>query len=101
MDACLDTLSNELCQVNTRVGRIAWRQAVMGSFTIASSPSPPASKDESNDGSGSDDADEDDDDGLPSDDEMFTWFTCPLSLVTKRGSSFEMRVVILIRGGLV
>ena len=25
----------------------------------------------------------------------------PLSLVTKRGSSFEMRVVILIRGGLV
>ena len=40
----------------------------MGSFTIASSPSPPAS----NDGFGSDDADEDDDDGLPSDDEMFT-----------------------------
>ena len=25
----------------------------------------------------------------------------PLSLVTKRGSSFEMRVVILIGGGLV
>ena len=23
MDACLDTLSDELCQVNTRVGRIA------------------------------------------------------------------------------
>ena len=23
MDACLDTLTNELCQVNTRVGRIA------------------------------------------------------------------------------
>ena len=44
----------------------------MGSFTIASSPSLPASKDESNDGSGSDDVDEDDDDGLPSDDEMFT-----------------------------
>ena len=40
-------------------------------------------------------------DGSPSDNEMFTWFTCPLSLVTKRGSSFEMRVVILIRGGLV
>ena len=25
MDACLDTLSDELCQVNTRVGGIAWR----------------------------------------------------------------------------
>ena len=25
----------------------------------------------------------------------------PLSLVTKRGSSFEMRVVILIEGGVV
>ena len=28
MDACLDTLSDELCQVNTRVGRIAQRQVV-------------------------------------------------------------------------
>ena len=44
----------------------------MGSFTIASSPSPLASKDESNNGFDSDDADEDDDDGLPSDDEMST-----------------------------
>ena len=25
IDACLDTLSDELCQVNTCVGRIAWR----------------------------------------------------------------------------
>ena len=72
MDARLDTLSDELCQVNTRVNRIARQQVVMGGFTMASSPSPLASKDESNDGSGSDDADEDDDDGLPSDDEMFT-----------------------------
>ena len=38
MDACLDTLSDELCQVNTRVGRIARRQAVMDGFTAASSP---------------------------------------------------------------
>ena len=72
MDACLDTLSDELCQVNTRVGHIAQRQAVMGGFMIASSPSPPAFEDESDDGSGSDDADEDDDAGLPSDDEMST-----------------------------
>ena len=101
MDARLDTLSDELCQVNTRVGRIAWQQAVTSGFTVASSPSPPASEDESDDGSGNDATDEDDDDGSPSDDDMSTWFNCPLSLVTKKGSSFEMRVVILIGGGLV
>ena len=66
MDACLKTLSDELCQVNTRV------QAVMGGFSVASSPSLPAFEDESDDGSRSDDANEDDDDGLPSDDEMST-----------------------------
>ena len=72
MDALLDTLSNESCQVNTCVGHIARLQTVIGGFTVASSPSPPASKDESDDGSGSDDVDKDDDDGLPSDDEMST-----------------------------
>ena len=60
MDTRLDTLNDELCQVNTHVGRIARQHAVMGGFTIASSPSPPVSEDESDDGSGSDDADEDD-----------------------------------------
>ena len=71
-DARLDTLSDELCQVNTRVGRIARRQAVIGGFTVASSPSSPTSKDESDNGSDNDDVDEDDDDGSPSDDEMST-----------------------------
>ena len=99
MDARLDTLSNELCQVNTHVGCIARWQAVMGGFTVASSPE--ASEDKSNDGSDSDDDAKDDNDGSPSDDEMSTWFTYPLLLVTKRGNSFEMRVVILIGGGLV
>ena len=41
-------------------------------FTIASSLTPPASEDESDDGSDSDDANEDDGDGSPSDDEMST-----------------------------
>ena len=72
MDAHLDTLSNELCQIYTHVSRIARQQAVMGGFTVSFSPSPPASKDESDDGSSSDDADEDDNDGLPSDDEIST-----------------------------
>ena len=71
-DARLDTLSDELCQVNARVGRIAQRQAAMGGFTSYTSPSTPASEDESDDGSGSDDADEDNGASLPNDDEMST-----------------------------
>ena len=72
MDAHLDTLSNELCQVNARVSRIARRRAVMGGFTVASSPSLEASKDDSDDGFGSDEADEDDSASSSSDDEMST-----------------------------
>ena len=78
MDARLDTLSDELCQVNTRVGRIARRHASMGGFTTYTSPSPPVSEDESDDGSGSYDANEDDGASSPNDDEMSTWFTYPL-----------------------
>ena len=76
MDARLDTLSDELCQVNTRVGRIVWRQAIMGGYTVASSP-------EASDGSANDA--EDDDDGLPSDDEMSTWCTYPFVTRDKKG----------------
>ena len=72
MDAHFDTLSDELYQVNTRIGLIARRQAVMGGFTVASSPIPLVSEDENDDGSGSDDADEDDSASSPSDDEMST-----------------------------
>ena len=70
MDARLDTLSDELCQVNTRVGRIAQRQAKMGGYTMPSTLVAPV------DESDADDADSDDkDDGdvrSPSDDEMST-----------------------------
>ena len=72
MDARLDTLSDELCQVNTRVGRIARQQVVMGGFITYTSPSPPTSEDESDDGSSNDDPDEDDGASSPSDDEMST-----------------------------
>ena len=63
MDACLDTLSTELYQVNIRVSRIARRQAVMGGFAPRASPPPPlaASKDEDDDDDAT--ASEDDDDG--------------------------------------
>ena len=73
MDACLDTLSDELCQVNTRVGRIARQQARLGGFVESPSPSPEASANKDDD----DDFDDDDDDenedaSLPNDDEMST-----------------------------
>ena len=71
MDARLDTLSDELCQVNTHVGRIARQQFVMGGFTASPYPSPQASKDEGDDdGSSDDDADEDDSASSSSDKEM-------------------------------
>ena len=59
MDDRLDTLSDELCQVNTHIGRITRQQATMGGFTAASSPSPPASEDEDDDADASN-ANEDD-----------------------------------------
>jgi len=72
MDACLDTLSDEFCQVNTRVGHIGRRQAIMGGFTVASSPSPSAFEVKSDDGSDKGGANEDDGVSSPNDAEMFT-----------------------------
>ena len=93
MDARLDTLSDELCQVNTHVCRIAWWQACLGGFVESLSPSLEAFEDEDDDGDSDDndddeDEDEDEDANSPSDDEMTTWFTYFLSFMTKRGSSF-------------
>ena len=70
MDARLDTFSDELCQVNTRVDCIARRQVMMSGYTMASSLE--ASEDKDDDSSGSADDVKDDDDGSPSDDEMST-----------------------------
>ena len=67
MDACLDTFSTELYQLNVHVGPIAGQQATMGGFAPKATPSPPPpmafdSKDE-DDGDGDDDDASDDDDG--------------------------------------
>ena len=71
MDARLDTLSDELCQVNTHVGRITQWQARLGGFVESPSPSLEASEDEDDDGdSDNDDADEDEDASISNDDEM-------------------------------
>ena len=73
MDACLDTLSDELCQVNTRVGRIARQQARLGGFVESPSPSPEASANKDDDGDfDDDDDDENEDASLPNEDEMST-----------------------------
>ena len=56
MDACLNTLSDELCQVNTRVGRIARQQAVVGGFVASPPPIPEASEDEDDDANADADA---------------------------------------------
>ena len=66
MDARLDTLSTELYQVNVHVGRIAWRQAIMGGFAPKASPPPPPMASDSeakvDDDGDDDDASNDDDD---------------------------------------
>ena len=56
MDARLDYLTDEMCQMNTRVGRIARRQARMVGFTPSPFPSLEALVDEDDDAG----ADEDD-----------------------------------------
>ena len=70
MDARLDTLSDELCQLNTRVGRIARWQARLNGFVESPSPPPKASEDD--DDFDDDDDDEDGDASSPSDDEIST-----------------------------
>ena len=73
MDARLDTLSDELFQVNTRIGRIAKRQARLGGFMVSPSPSPETFKDDNDDfDDDDDDDDEDEDASSPSDDKMST-----------------------------
>ena len=73
MNARLDTLTTELYQVNTGVGRIAQRQARLGGFIKSSFPSLEASKDEDDDGdSDGSDADEDKDASSSGDNEMTT-----------------------------
>ena len=71
MGAHLDTLSDELCQVNTHVGRITQWQARLGGFVESPSPSLEASANEGNDDdSDGDDDDENEDASSSSDDTM-------------------------------
>ena len=69
MDACLDTLSTELYQVNVRVGRIARRQATMDGFAPEPTPSPSHPVASNSDAKDDDDDDDDGDDDDASDDD--------------------------------
>ena len=66
----------------------------MGGFALEATPSPPSpmasnSEDDDDDDDGDDDDASDDADGMPSSsDEMSTWHSYPLSLVTIKRSSF-------------
>ena len=68
MDTRLDTLTTEMYQVNTHVGRIARRQACLEGFV--KSPSPPPEAFENDDDSDNDDDDEDGDANSSNADEM-------------------------------
>ena len=73
MDACLDTLSTKLYQVNTYVGRIVRQQARLGGFV--KSPSPPSvapGASEDDDDSNNNDDEEDRDAISSNSDEMST-----------------------------
>ena len=70
MNACLDTLSTELYQVNTCVGHIARRHARLGGFV--ESPSPPLEAFETSEDDDDDDDDEDGDASSSSTNEMST-----------------------------
>ena len=78
MDACLDTLSTELYQVNICVSCIARWQAITGGFAPEAFPPPPPvasdSEDEDNDDGDEDDTfdDDDEDEDANSTDEMST-----------------------------
>ena len=70
MDACLDTLSTELYQVNICVGRIARWQGTMGGFAPeASLPPLLMASDSDSDSEDKDDDDGDDDDNDASNDD--------------------------------
>ena len=71
MDARLDTISDELCQVNTCVNHIAQGQAHLSGFVTSPSPSLEALTNE--DAEDSDDGDDEDASSSSDDDMMTSW----------------------------
>ena len=74
--------------MTTHVGRISRRQACLGGFVEPPSPPPEAFEDDDDFNDDDDDNDDDGDASSSSADKMSTSYFYPLSLMTKRGSSF-------------
>ena len=72
MNACLDTLSTKLYQVNIRVGHIARWQAIIGGFVHSPPHTLEASNAEDDDDDVTDYKDDGDGDASSSEDEMST-----------------------------
>ena len=100
MDACLDTLSDELCQVNTHVDCTAWRQARLGGFVESPSPSPEVSEDDGDDDDDDDDDDKDED-ALPVTTRWLLELLALCHLWQKGEVVLGMRVVKFLEGELV
>ena len=99
MDAHLDTLSDELYQVNTHVSHIAWRQACLGGFVESLSPSLEAFDDGDSNGG---DADEDEDANSSGDDEITASQWLAFCHSWQKGEVvLGMRVVMYLEGELV
>ena len=91
--SCLDHLSDEMSQMNTKIGRITRHQSRLGGFT----PSPSFKPVESS----SDGGDDDGDDAYCSktDDKMTPSLVIhPLSLMTKTGNSFVYESNLFVEG---
>ena len=97
MDARLDTFTDEMSQVTTYVGRIAWCQARLGGFVASPSPSPQALEDEDDDDGSGDDENEDEDASCSGDKEMTAsqWLALCHSWQKGRGV-LGMRVVMYL-----
>ena len=104
MDARLDNLSDELCQVTTCVSRIAKWQAHLSGFVASPTPSLEVSeeKDIDNGDSNGGDADEDEASSSSGDKEMIAsqWLTI-FHAWQKGGVVLGMRVVMYLGGELV
>jgi len=88
--SCLDHLFNEICQMNTKIGRIARWQSRIGNFALSPSPDPTMESFDSGD-----DAFGSTHNNKMTVSQCFNFFISQ----QKRGSSFGYERVVLLLGG--
>ena len=92
----LNNLSDEMCQMNTKIGRITRRKSRLDGYTP--SPSLEPTKESSSDGDDDDDVDGSSSSSDIWDDDLSVMY--PLSPMTKRGSSLVYESSHYVRGEL-